>query len=277
MIPFHFEYYKPDNVQEALELYQELNRTGKRPLYYAGGTEIISMARVNNLNFGAVIDIKGIPECNSFGFNNGKLIIGGAVTLSNITESKRFPLLGLTVARIADHTIQDKITLSGNLCGTIIYKEAVLPLLVSESKAVIASASGIRKAALPEVFKRKLNLNRGELLLQIETDAEYVNLPYVHMKKTKNEKIDYPLVTVSGLIKDGRLRLAFSGVCQYPFRSLEIESALNDNSLTIEERINKTMDNLPDKVLGDVSGSSEYRRFVLKNTLYNTLKVSEKV
>lgn len=277
MIPFHFEYYKPDTVVEALTIYNELNAIGKKPIYYAGGTEIISMARVSNLDFGAVIDIKNIPECNSFGLQNDKLVIGAAVTLSSITESKLFPLLGLTAARIADHTIQGKITIGGNLCGTIIYKEAVLPLLVSESEAIIAYSDGIRKVALSEVFSKKLLLNKGELLLQTVIDAEYTKLPYVHMKKTKNEKIDYPLITVSGLKRDGRFRLALSGVCQYPFRSRAMEEHLNDSSLTYEERIGKALEQLPDKLLGDVSGSAEYRRFVLQNTLYNTINAFEKV
>ena len=60
-----------------------------------------------------------------------------AVTLTNIAEKNYFPLLSLAVKRIADHTIQDKITLGGNLLGTIIYKEAILPLLLSNSRVVI--------------------------------------------------------------------------------------------------------------------------------------------
>ena len=50
-----------------------------------------------------------------------KLVIGSAMTLTEIAEENLFPLLSRTVKRIADHTVQDKITLGGNIAGTIIY------------------------------------------------------------------------------------------------------------------------------------------------------------
>ena len=34
MIPFDFDYYKPETIQEATLLYADLNKTGKKPLYY---------------------------------------------------------------------------------------------------------------------------------------------------------------------------------------------------------------------------------------------------
>lgn len=107
---------------EAVDIYTRLCSEGKQPLYYGGGTEIISMARTHNIYTDAVIDIKGIPECNQQIYENSKLTIGSAVTLTNIAESNFFPLLSLTVERIADHTIQDKITLGGNIAGAIIYR-----------------------------------------------------------------------------------------------------------------------------------------------------------
>lgn len=49
---------------EAVDIYTRLCSEGKQPLYYGGGTEIISMARTHNIYTDAVIDIKGIPECS---------------------------------------------------------------------------------------------------------------------------------------------------------------------------------------------------------------------
>ncbi len=60
MIAFNFEYYKPDSLDEAVKLHKGLSESGKEPLYYSGGTEIITMARRNDLVTKAVIDIKGI-------------------------------------------------------------------------------------------------------------------------------------------------------------------------------------------------------------------------
>lgn len=128
MIPFDFEYYKPSTLADSIQLFHELDSLNKQPLYYSGGTEFISMARMHNVYSGAIIDVKAIPELNIYEINDDELIIGAALSLTRIAEEDLFPLLSLTVRRIADHTIQDKITLGGNITGTIIFRESVLPL-----------------------------------------------------------------------------------------------------------------------------------------------------
>ena len=263
MIPFEFEYYKPDTVEEAVEIYKRIYSSGKKVIYYGGGTEFISMARMNNMYADAVIDIKQIDECNEYQINDNVLTIGSATTLTKISELNQFPLLGLTVSRIADHTIQDKITLAGNILGSIIYKEAVLPLLVSDSEIILAGPSGTRNIPLNKVFDKRLLLKDGEILVKVNIDKRYLNLPYSHVKRTKNEKIDYPLITMVAIKDDNRLKIAFSGLCDYPFRSQNMEDVLNNPDITSEERIAKAIEKVPGNILNNISGSTEYRKFVL--------------
>lgn len=272
MIPFDFDYYKPETVEEAIELYLDLDSKGKKPLYYGGGTEIISMSRAHNVYTEAVIDIKGIAECNVHELRDNKLIIGSAVTLTEIAEANLFPLLGLTVQRIADHTIQDKITLGGNIAGTIIYREAVLPLLIGNSDVVIASPSGRRQILLSDIFDKRIMLNYGEFVVSAAVDEHFLSLPYLHVKRTKNDKIDYPLITLTALKDDNRINIAFSGVCSFPFRSTLIEDYLNDTILPDNIKINNIIDNIPDLVLSDLSGSGDFRKFVLQKMLIEVLE-----
>lgn len=271
MIPFNFSYHKPDSIGEAVEIFQTLYSQGKQPLYYGGGTEIISMARANTIHANAVIDIKGIPECNVLGFQNDDLIIGAAVTLSRISESNFFPLLGKSGGRVADHTIQCKITLGGNIGGTIIYREAVLPLLLSESQLVIAGTDGIKQLPITDAFNERLHLERGEFLIQVITKIEYTSLPYIHVKKTKQDKIDYPLVTVAALKNEEKVRIALSGVCSYPFRSSLMEEDLNNTNIPLESRISNAISHIPGPIVSDTLGSADYRKFVLSKMLSNTL------
>ena len=277
MIPFDFEYYKPETIEDATNLFCELDRLGKKPIYYGGGTEFISMARMHNIYTEAVIDIKGIPECNVYGLDKNQLIIGSAVTLTNIAGLNLFPLLSLTVKRIADHTIQDKITLGGNLAGTIIYREAILPLLVSDSHMIIAGTYGQRKVHIKDIFHKRIHLAKGELIVLIIVDKNFLSLPHFHVKRTKNEKIDYPLITMVGLKKDSKIHIAFSGLCEYPFRSTTVENILNDNLISKDKKITKTINGIPYKILDDISGSAEYRKFMLHTMLYETLTNLEEV
>ncbi len=272
MIAFDFEYYKPSTIEEANHIFIKLKQESKKPIFYGGGTEIISMARANSISMDAVIDIKGIPETKELHIIDGKLSIGSGVSLTKISESKVFPFLGKAIKRIADHTIQGKITLGGNVCGTIIYKEAVLPLLLTESAIVISGNSGIKKVSLKEVFDRKVNLKESEFILKFIIDERYLNLPFAHVKRTRQEKVDYPLINCSALKNDNKIRIAFSGLCEFPFRSENIEKILNNNKTSLDNRIKNIKDNLPGPVLDDNLGSAEYRKFTLDYIIRDILE-----
>lgn len=267
MISFDFEYYRPETVSDAARLYQQLAGQGKRPLYYAGGTEIISMARIGQLRMGAVIDLKGIPQLNEYRFCGDVLAIGANVTLTRLAEDNLFPLLGDTARHIADHTNRNKITVGGNICGRIKYREAVLPFLLTDSQAVLAGPSGMRQAPVGELFNGKLNLLPGEFLVRMLTRRRDVQMPYVTIKKTKLEEIDYPLVRLAALQTGHGIRVAFSGVSEAPFRSERVEAVLNNESLPLDTRIEHAIRQWPAPILDDILGSAAYRAFVLQNAL----------
>ncbi len=272
MIAFDFEYYKPSSMAEAIETFNMFREQGKNAMFFSGGTEFITFARVNKLSADAVIDIKGIPECNVLELHGNQLVIGAAVSLNKITDSKLFPLLGQTVKKIADHTSRNKITIGGNMNSELIYKESVLPLLLVDAKVKITKGSEEEIVSLDAVFNKEMKLNSGKFLLQIIIDTSYIDLPYVSLKRTKISKVGYPVVSVAAIVKDNRIRVAFSGVCDYPFRSVEIETIVNDSSLPVYERVEKVVAHLPSEIVDDIQGSREYRAFVLKNVLLDTMK-----
>jgi CO/xanthine dehydrogenase FAD-binding subunit len=271
MISFDFEYYRPRSLNEAVNTCNSLTSQGRKAIYYAGGTEIISMARMNKLHFNAVIDIKEIPECNVLQMQNNGITIGSAVTLTKIAETNLFPLLTKAAKAAADHTSRDKITIGGNICGLIPYHEALLPFLLCDSLVISAGNDGLKKIPLTQVFDQKLKRDKGELLVQIITDKSFADVTFEFVKRTKMEEIDYPLVTIAVIKKDDRIRAAFSGVCDFPFRSQKIEDDLNNTNTRIDERINAAMSHLPGKVADNLQGSAEYRDFVFRNMLMDAV------
>jgi CO/xanthine dehydrogenase FAD-binding subunit len=76
---------------------------------------------------------------------------------------------------------------------------------------------------------------------------------------------------VAAIKKDNEIRIAFSGVCAYPFRSKEIEAYLKDNA-SGETLMNELLSFLPAPILSDIQGSAEYREYILKNTLQEVLE-----
>jgi CO/xanthine dehydrogenase FAD-binding subunit len=275
VIPANFIYLRPDSLREAAEAFAQIQREGKKPYYYAGGSEIITMARSGSLVPGAVIDIKNIPECSVLKLLPDKLVIGAANTLNGIKESRAFPLLGSSCGRVADHTNQCRITLGGNLCGTIIYRETSLPLMVSDAAVQLYGPEGFQTVAFNSVFSREMRLKTGEFIVQVQVPAWALNAPYYHIKKTAREKIDYPLVNVTALCEGNEMKAAFSGVCAFPFRSDEIDRVLSDRMLSVQARVDSVQAMLPDKPHSDAEASGEYRLFVLKKTLHELLEAWE--
>lgn len=276
MIAHDFAYYRPETLAEALALRHALDDSGRQAFWYAGGTEILSMARANAIQPGAVIDLKALPEGSGLALHGGTLHLGAWITLNQVTESRLFPLLGQTVARIADHTNQCKITLGGNLAGAIRYREAALPLLIADAQAHFASLQGQRTVPLADVFCGRLQPEAAGLLLGFNVPEPATKWPFVHEKLVHADKIDYPLFTLAAARdENGRIRLALSGLCDAPFRDGGMEAALNDPQAPVAQRVRAAIERLPAPVLDDTLGSAAYRLFRLELALGDALRALE--
>ncbi|MDN4526696.1 FAD binding domain-containing protein [Fictibacillus fluitans] len=266
MQTYDFDYYLPKTVEEGIRLFQQLEGEGKSPVYYSGGTEIITLGRLNLVETNAVIDIKTISECKELTVRNNRLIVGSALSLTAVEERNLFPLLSKAASGVADHTARNKITVGGNICGQIFYREAVLPFLLADSDAVIAGKNGLRKAPVHQVFNRKLMLQKGEFLVQLHTDQRYLTMPYVCVKRRQQWDTGYPLITLAVLKTKTEIRLAVSGLCSFPFRAFEMEKAIGQGG-PLPDRVQEALRHVPQPVLDDVEGSSGYRMFVLEHML----------
>lgn len=132
----------------------------------------------------AVIDLKGIADCNVLERQGDQLIIGSAVSLNTITNSNLFPLLGQTVKQIADHTSRNKITIGGNINSQLMYRESILPLLIADAHVKITKDKEEEIFSLKAIFNKELALSPCNFLIQLIVDAAYLDLPYVSLKKT---------------------------------------------------------------------------------------------
>jgi xanthine dehydrogenase molybdenum-binding subunit len=275
VIPFDFEYCKPATVGEALKTFRDLQAAGMRVCYYGGGTEFISLARLGSVTTAAVIDLKGIPECLTLSENDQHVLIGAAASLTQIAEYRAYPLLSDHCRRIADHTSRNRITIGGNLAGVIEYREAVLPLLVSDAQVVVARGEGMETVSIHDIFKGTLLIGAGEFIIQLLVPRSEANLPYVSLKKTRHSKVDYPLVSIAASKKDGRIRLAVSGVCRYPFRYPPLEDEVNAANRSPLERAERAAARLPEPAVNDAFGSRDYRLFLLRHAIADTIRQLE--
>ncbi|MEH7376551.1 FAD binding domain-containing protein [Neobacillus drentensis] len=273
MLPIDFDYYKPASLKEAVDLHQYLDQQGKQPMFFSGGTELITLGRIDLTYTEAVIDIKDIPECNVIQVSGEQLLLGSTLSLTKIEEANLFPLLTKTASQVADHTARGKISLGGNICARIFYREAVLPFLLSDSQVLIVGPEGKKMVPINEIFLEKLQLKKGEFLVQLATETRFIKAPFFSFKRRQQWDTGYPLITVAALKIGQEVRVAISGFCPFPFRSKELEASLNKRDLPVVSRIDEGVSKLPKPILDDVEGSAKYRLFVLRNLLMDVLAV----
>ena len=267
MIPFDFEYYLPQTAEEAVTLFTRLSSEDKNPLYYAGGTEIITFCRQQTLKPGALIDLKNIQETIVFEKNNGQLVIGANLSLSRVVEENNFPLLSKVVKQIADRTVRNRLTLGGNICGRLPYREALLPFLLTDAVVTLAGPEGRRSEQVTDLFDKRLKLAKGELLVQLEVREDSLNLPFYTRRRVKQGPVDYPLYHLACIRKDGNLKLAVAGLCAFTFRSRDLEMILDDQNIKVSETINNVVNKLPGDIRADERGSAAYRKALFEKDL----------
>jgi CO/xanthine dehydrogenase FAD-binding subunit len=266
LISFDFHYFRPRTLADAVQTFQGLESEGLKPLYYSGGTEIITMARANQLHTRAVIDIKSIPECCHLHTEGEQWVYGAAVTLSEAAAGNTFPLLGETIRHLADRTTRNKTTLGGNVCGKIHYREALLPFLLTDAQAVVAGPAGARVLPVGSVFAEGRRPSNGDLLVQLHINGRHAAAPFYHRKRTRVGGGEYPLVTVAAIRSAGQIRVAVSGLCSYPFRSPQMEERLNNPGPHLV-RVDEAIHAVPAPILNDLLGSGEYRVHLLRLSL----------
>jgi CO/xanthine dehydrogenase FAD-binding subunit len=275
MIPFNFEYYKPSSIKEAVNLFQELQVQGEIPLYFGGGTEIITLGRIGNLNTNAVIDINSIPECIELAMKDGKFILGSGISLTQAVYQDHFLLLSKCANEIADQTARNKISLGGNICSHIRFKEAILPFLITDSQVLIASDKGVQMKTIFEAFNEDFQLSPGELLVQLIVDENYINAPYFAKKIRTIGTVGYPVISINAVKISGRLKIAISGASNLPLYSEEINETLNNRQSSYKERVKLALDSWPKPIIDDIQGSEKYKRFLLETTILEIFQVLE--
>jgi CO/xanthine dehydrogenase FAD-binding subunit len=267
MIPFDFDYFLPETAEEAVEYYLELESEQKKPLYYAGGTEIITMCRQQTIEAEALIDLKQIADTLVFQKKDGQLLVGANLVLNRIVEDNHYPLLSAVACKIADRTVRNRLTLGGNICGRLPYREALLPFLLADAELLLAGPGGMRSEKLSALFDKRLKLDKGEFLLQLRVPEEKLNLSFWTKRREKHGPVDYPLFHLAAVKDKETLNLAVSGLCAFAFRSRELEQLLNDHDLERSSLARKAAEYLPGTIRDDDRGSAAYRRALFEQDL----------
>ncbi len=267
-----FDYYKPENLEELSEIKQQFTQDGISFVYYSGGTELMSQFRKGMQVPDAVIDIKGIKELyvsEIIDLENGnkKYKIGSCVSLNNTVDICP-KTMGNVIEKIADHTIRNAITLGGNICGRLAFREAVLPLLARNATVGLYDGQLITKK-LSEVFQGFMRFPKGTLVHHFEW--EEIESTYERVQRFDNGiSVDYPLVTQYVYVLDDRVFVAISGFAPFPMTAeFSYKELMNMN---VEQRVDTLNEPFMAKAKKDANASAEYRKAILVKATQNVIR-----
>ncbi len=275
MISYDIVYLRPDSVAEAVAAWQQACEEGLQPAFLSGGSELLTAARENRSRPGALIDLKRIDELGAIVQTDEALCYGSSVTLTRLCQQSGFQLLSQAAGRVADRTVRNSITLGGNVCGMLPYRETLLPFLVADGSASIAGPDGTRSEPLARVFNKRLRLQSGELLVSLAAPQSAVGAASFYRRRERDGRIDYPLLTLCAVAADSTLRIAVSGVYAYPLRSLEAESALQAAGGDPDRRAAAFVEALAEGVRSDMRAAADYRRELLRQVVAEAIRELE--
>jgi CO/xanthine dehydrogenase FAD-binding subunit len=192
--------------------------------------------------------------------------------LNAIITWNGFPLLSEVAQAVADHTVRNRLTLGGNIAGHLPYRETVLPLLLVDAVVQIAGPQGEKFVPIQDIFQKRLMLTEGELLVQIHVPKHHLAASTRYQRKTKHSRIDYPIASAAFLKNEEQLRMAVGGVSEFPFRSIELESMLNDTGTSAAVRAAQIVNNLPFPAANTHRASAGYRLMLLKQMIIGALE-----
>lgn len=262
MIAYNLDYYKPETTEEAYECMKTLKEDKVNALYYSGGTEVISYLRKGAVKADAVIDLKGIGEMSEIQINDEHIVVGANVPLNAMSEHPELANIKPIINIIADHTVRNALTIGGNICGKLPFREAVLPLLALNSSIKWVDEGGIKEHLLREVFDKRLKLPPNAFLYQIMIPRKTVG-KMMSKRMEANNEVDYPILHVVMNVSDTEVFVGLSGFASFPVYQLIPRNEYDEWSDPVESIAGM----FEKDAKSDERASKEYRVHLLKNQI----------
>jgi xanthine dehydrogenase molybdenum-binding subunit len=253
-----FDYYRPSTVKEAYDQFMSLN--SRKVFYHAGGTELVTSFRKGQIQAEAIIDVKAIQSMQSIETGE-RITIGACVSLNRVIDTD-IGILKDVLSKIGDHTVRNAITVGGNICGRLPFREAILPLLALDAKLTVYTENQMKEIPVDQIFDKRLKLKQGDLLVAIQ--FEHKDMPYDFTRITESTEVDYPVLSMLIAKQNSGYFIGVSGLSSVP--------------------VYKTFDQLDEKVVeayfeplirDDLRAGKAYKHHLFKEALSQSRKKLE--
>lgn len=273
MIPYAFDYARPESVEEALDLLDDDAKL------LAGGHSLVPALKLRLSAPGKLIDIARIPSLKGIREENGEIVIGAGTTHAEILRSdvlkQYLPMFSEGAALIGDPMVRHKGTIGGSLAHADPSADWPAMVIAADGQVVLRGKNGSRSVAAADFFIGFYTtaLEEGELITEIRLPipAEGTRMNYQKFAQPASRFAIVGCAVVRH--PDGSVRVAFTGVSDAPFRDTGVEEALSGRELTdatIEEAAAKAAEGVT--LNSDHFASEEYRQHLARVYCKRALK-----
>jgi CO/xanthine dehydrogenase FAD-binding subunit len=248
-----------------------------RPI--AGGSDLMVLFNAGKLPFHKLFSIRELNELRGIAVESGRVVLGAAVTYTQIRRSEllqaEFPLLVTAASWTGGIANQNRGTLGGNIANASPAADSAPALLAYDAQLRVASSKGERLIPYHEFHTgyKRMQMRPEELLLEIHLPRPVSNLRHYSRKVGTRKaqaisKVSLAAVAVleRGLIQ--HIRIAAGSVAPVPLRCHRAEALLSGNALD-HELIRQARSVLENEIspISDIRSSGVYRSQVAANLL----------
>lgn len=276
MFPPKFDYYRPDSVDETIDLLDQHQDQDAKIL--AGGHSLIPMMKQRLAQPDILIDIDRLGSLSGVESAGDRVEIGPLTSHAQLERSsllqEKAPCLSQAAGEIGDVQVRNRGTIGGNLAHADPSSDLPAPFLALGGEVEVRGPEGARTISADNFFFGLFttDLAENELItkLSVPVNNDLTDSSYV---KKASPSSGYAMVGVAAVVTldDGvvqEARFCANGVLNYPCRLTAVEEALVGKTLdhaSAEKASESSGSSLDEtQILSDMQASADYRKSLLQ-------------
>lgn len=282
-----FDYYEPQNMQEACRLIAKLKADAQ---IVAGGTDLLVNMKNKKISPKYLVSLAGIRGLTGIEQKKKVFSIGSHVIVSAIKEStdikSYFPALNEAASVLGSPLVRNRATVGGNIVTARPAADLIPPLMAYEAKLVLASKGKERRMSLEDflVGPGQTKIKPTEILTKILLTAPPSYTGGSYMKLMHRRSLEIAIVAVASRITlnkpDGVIKTAkiiLSAVAPTAVHAISAEKVLigeKPSEALFAKAAALAMKDC--KPITDIRGGKEYRHAMVEVLTKRTLTAALK-
>ncbi len=277
-----FEYREPASLDEAISV---LSEYGGRAKILAGGTNLITWMKMEQVAPECVINIGKLSELEGVSSQDDQITVGPLTTIKSLLNAPsvqaEHTALAEACAAFGSTQIQMMGTVGGNLCNGSPASDTVPALMALDAQLVLVGPDGERALPVEEflVGPGQTGLRRGELLRSILVSRPRPGSGSAFIKISRVAADLAKVNAAVALVREGDhivdCHLTFGSVGPTVLRARKAETLLIDQPFSAELALEAGQAASEEiSPIDDVRSTAWYRREVVKALTHDVLQVA---